>query len=184
MKTRQVALGGGVAAVVLGVAFVVAPAYASVFDATRTAVVLLGALAGLFGFRAVLDRRDTPHETAVLPEVESPRTFRRPESGFTDRVTSAVNHPTGRDARALRDRLYQLAVRTLTTYEGYTKSEAETALRRGTWTDDPYAAAFFAHRTPKRPFRLQIRDVFSGRARFDRRVARVVAELNAVAEGR
>ncbi|MEE6211193.1 hypothetical protein U3A55_13670 [Salarchaeum sp. III] len=182
MNTRRVALAVGVAAVALGVTLVVAPGFAGAFSTNRTAVFALGGLAALLAIRALSTRRAASREAASLPEVESRVTFDRPGTDYIDRIREAASSRLNRDARELRAELRETAVRVLTTYDGYTQDGAESALDAGTWTDDPYAAAFFARTTPPRPLRLQLRDVFRGTAAFDHRATRAVAELAAIAE--
>lgn len=182
MNTRRLALAVGAVAVALGVAFVVAPGLAGGLGTNRAVVSVLGGVAGLLALRAVDARRRSERESATLPEVESPRTFDRPGAELTERVRVAATRRAGRDARELRTSLRTTAVRVLTTYGEYTTVEAETALRTGEWTDDPYAAAFFARTTPVRSFGRQLRDVFTGSASFDRRARHAVRELAAVVE--
>ncbi|MGB9986541.1 DUF7269 family protein [Salarchaeum japonicum] len=182
MNTRAVALAVGVAAVALGVVFVVAPGFAGTLGTNRTAIFALGALALLLGVRAGSARRAASRESASLPEVESRVTFDRPGADRTDRLRTAASSRMNRDRRELREDLRETAMSVLTAYGGYTTADAEAALRDGTWTDDPHAAAFFARTTPTRPLRIQLRDVVRGTAAFDRRATRAVAELSAIAE--
>ncbi|GAA0652820.1 DUF7269 family protein [Salarchaeum japonicum] len=182
MNTRRVALAVGVTAVALGVAFVVAPGFASALGTNRTAVFAVGVVALLLAVRAVSARRAASRESASLPEVEGRVTFDPPGTEFSERVRAASSTRLNRDIRELRDELRDTAVAVLSTYGDYTTAEAEDALDAGTWTDDPYAAALFARTPPSRPLYRQIRDVFAGPPTFDRRVTRAVDELAAVVE--
>jgi hypothetical protein len=73
----------------------------------------------------------------------------------------------------------------LTRYEGYDRTAAERALDRGTWTDDPKAAAFFAPDTAEEALTDRIRDAVAAERAFVRRAGAVTAVLDArVTEGR
>lgn len=175
---RRVSLAAGGLAVAYGVLLVVAPDFAGGFSTTRTLVVLVGLASAVLAFRAVLTRRDTEFEYRELPEVESKRAFPLPGQRFADRLDSASRSRRGQERTHVRNDLRRTVVAVLTTHRGIDEDAAENALSDGSWTDDPYAAAFFTRQSPRRPLRARIRDVMSGRTAFERRARHVVTELD------
>lgn len=184
MNRRTVAavLGGG--AVALGVLFVVAPGLAGSLTTTRSMVVVVGLVAAFLAFRAAIARRDAEFDRADLPEVESERAYTLPGDEFTERLRTAAATRRGQVREHVRDQLRRTTVSVLTTYRDLDGDEARAVIDEGTWTDDPYAAAFFTRVTPRRRLTARIRDVFQGRTAFDRRATRVVAELDRITEER
>jgi len=179
---RRISLAFGGLAVAYGVLLVVAPGLAGASATTRTVVVLIGAAAGVLAFRAFLTRRDTPVEYTDVPEVESKRVFPLPGQEFTDRLHNASRSRRSQSRMHVRNDLERSVVTVLTTYRGLDEDAAERAISDGSWTDDPYAEAFFTRTSPRRPLRDRIRDVMSGRTAFERRAQHVVSELDDITE--
>lgn len=89
--------------------------------------------------------------------------------------------PTDSD-EDLRDRLTEGAVRVLRANRGLEAAAAREAVRSGTWTADPVAAAFLA---PERRYPLdeRLRAAVDPGAAYHRRVRRTLDAIDAVAAG-
>ena len=180
------AVGAATAAAGLVVAF--RPSLAGGFSPTYVVVTAVGVLGLVQTFGVAYGRLRGERNAAGLPEVERRRPFPSPGASF-DAGLATLPGATSRDAdreRAVaRDRLREAALAVLTRYEGYDRSSAERALDRGTWTDDPRAAAFFAPDTAETALSARIRDAVSAERAFVRRAGAVATVLDdRVTEGR
>ncbi|WP_408959516.1 hypothetical protein [Natrinema sp. 74] len=82
-------------------------------------------------------------------------------------------------AADVRRRLVEGAVRTLTTKYGLATAAAREAVRSGSWTDDPVAAAFLADDL-RQPPRERRRAAIDPGAAYDRRVRRTLDAIEAL----
>ena len=82
-------------------------------------------------------------------------------------------------AADVRRRLVEGTVRALTTNRGLATERAREAVRTGTWTDDPVAAAFLADDLPQPP-RERRRAAVDPGAAYARRVRRTLAAIEAI----
>ncbi|WP_222920035.1 hypothetical protein [Natrinema sp. SYSU A 869] len=85
-------------------------------------------------------------------------------------------------AADVRRRLVDGAVRVVTTKRGLAADAAREAVRSGTWTDDPVAAAFLAADLPQPP-RERLRAAVDPGAAYHRRVRRTLAAIEAIDDG-
>ncbi len=182
MNRSRVAFVLGGVAVVLGIVVALEPSVASGVGTDRAMLTTVGIVAGYLAYRAVRGRRSVEFEQPTLPEVESKYSFDPPGASFTDRLQAATASKRANGRDEIREDLHRVTVDVLTTYRGYTESEAKTAIEDGTWTDDPYAAAFFTFEIPPRPLRARLTDAFEGRVAFERRGKHVIVELAAITE--
>ncbi|ELY78044.1 DUF7269 family protein [Natrinema gari] len=117
-------------------------------------------------------------------------------------ATTATEHPVGREtartlraagagryrcrrnesAATVRRRLVDGAVRVVTTKRGLAADAAREAVRTGTWTDDPVAAAFLAENLPQPP-RERLRAAVDPGAAYHRRVRRTLAAIERIDDG-
>ncbi|RZH66253.1 DUF7269 family protein [Natrinema altunense] len=117
-------------------------------------------------------------------------------------ATTVTEHPVGREtartllaagegryrcrrnesAATVRRRLADGAVRVVTTKRGLAAGAAREAVRTGTWTDDPIAAAFLAEDLPQPP-RERLRAAVDPGAAYHRRVRRTLAAIERIDEG-
>ncbi|WP_255152533.1 DUF7269 family protein [Halorarius halobius] len=136
----------GAATALAGLAVVFVPALAVGFPVSYGLVLLVGALAFLFGLALVRARMATDRDTATLREVEARADQPVPGDGF-DADLAAISPRRDREndaARAqVRERLQAAALGVLSR-EGHPREEGLEMLDTGEWTDDPVAAAFFA----------------------------------------
>ncbi|MDF9745698.1 DUF7269 family protein [Natrinema salsiterrestre] len=82
----------------------------------------------------------------------------------------------------VRRRLTDGAVRVLTTKRGLAADSARDAVRSGTWTDDPVAAAFLADDV-RQPLGERLRAPVDPGAAHVRRVRRTLAAIDAIDDG-
>ncbi|ELY74709.1 DUF7269 family protein [Natrinema pallidum] len=85
-------------------------------------------------------------------------------------------------AAAVRRGLVDGAVRVVTTSRGLAADSAREAVRTGTWTDDPVAAAFLAEELPQPP-RERLRAAVDPGAAYHRRVRRTLAAIERIDDG-
>lgn len=162
----------------------------------RTLTVLLYPLAVLFpafGITIVagvcwwLWTRDRSSESPLLEGVP-------PEKGIS-RTETAVGHETERTITAaaqgryrcrpnesatdVRRRLVEGAVRVIVTKRGLAADAAREAVRSGTWTDDPVAAAFLADGR-RQPLGERLRAAVDPGAAYQRRVRRTLAAIETI----
>ncbi|MBZ6493649.1 DUF7269 family protein [Natrinema longum] len=82
----------------------------------------------------------------------------------------------------VRGRLADGAVRVLTAKRGLTAEAAREAVRSGSWTDDPVAAAFLSD-DRRQPGDERLRAAVDPGAAYHRRVRRTLAAIDGVADG-
>lgn len=182
MNTDRIALVLGGLTVMLGIVVAIEPGVASRIGTDQAVFTVIGFVAVYLVFRAFMGRRRATLERVPLPEAESKHNFDPPGDSFTDRLRTAAGTRRGQGRETIRDDLYQSTVDVLTTYRDYTVSEAEQAIEDGSWTDNPYAVAFFTFEAPPRSLRDRISDAFRGRVAFESRARHVIAELDDITE--
>ena len=72
---------------------------------------------------------------------------------------------------------------TLQRREAYSAEEAREALEAGTWTGDPFAAAFFTGRAPDAEVTDRLRELLHRELPFKRRAVRAVDAVERLLEG-
>lgn len=159
MKRSRLLLGVvGAGVFLFGVAIVVEPSTAAALP-VDAAVELLGgpyvfvAAFGVVAFTVVvgvmLARAIDGLDESTPPDPED--VYRVPQPGhrfdaFVDGGGSVGRRLFGSRHEAVSRRVQQAAIATLIRTEGLSRSEAETAIEQGTWTDDSVAAAFLSER--------------------------------------
>jgi len=181
-------LGLAAATAVAGLLVAVRPSLAGGLSPTYVVVTAVGVLGLVQAAGVAYNRLRGERLVATLPGVERPRSFPTPGGEF-DRGLGGLPRLTSREAdrerAVVRERLRETVLAVLTRYEGYDRTAAERALDRGTWTDDPKAAAFFAPDTAEEALTDRIRDAVAAERAFIRRAGAVTAVLDArVTEGR
>lgn len=184
MISREQAFIGGGLAVLLGIIVAVQPGVVRPFEVGEAVLNIVGLVAVYLAYRAYKKRRWATFERPSLPEVESKYAFETPGSSFTDRLHAAAATKRADGRETLRKELHQTTIEVLMVYRGYTESDADAAIEDGSWTDDPYAAAFFTFETPPRPLSARIEDALEGHIAFERRGKHVIAELANITEER
>lgn len=183
-RWRWVAIAVGVALVSWGLAVAVAPRLAGGIALTPGLLGVVAVVALLGGAGAVRARLRTDEADIDLPTPESTITHPTPGAGFDDDIAALApgrQLEGARERRAVRDRLDELAVAVLVR-EGTSEHVARERLAEGTWTDDPYAAAFFAEaRASDVPLEERLRAAFSSEPSSRRRARHAADALAAIA---
>ncbi|QIB75183.1 DUF58 domain-containing protein [Halogeometricum borinquense] len=191
--TRRPILNLGIVSSLVGLLLIVFPTLGSVVELTGTAraipFVIIGfAAIGLAGWylRAEMTRQSATRKCHT-GRSEYPRPANRPqyaypgeplvrrfaEISWTDR---REEEPTNR--LDLRADVRELAVTVLSQTERWTRTEIETRLDEGGWTDDARAAAFFTDDTvPSLSVRQQLQSILGAEPPFARRARHAIAEL-------
>jgi len=194
---RELLTAIGIVVALGGFTMIFWPELGRALASSRGMVVAVGVLAAIQGYRIARDRRRTALEVAETGDPETEQDLPVPGEDFDDLVEYMQNmggpRPgTSRHRRRRRDsfvrsrrrlkgRLEDAAVATITRKYGCTDAEALESLERGTWTDDPFAAAFFTGSLDGVGLvdRLRLRFALGGR--FERRAvraARAIADLS------
>ena len=182
MNLRLSAAVGVVLGVVSLVALVV-PAVTTFLPASDELVVVFGGLLVLGGVREVWRRRHFEPGYAETPDTEEPVELPTPGDEFDRQVGLLSTVLYSANVRtAVREEVIEIAVQTLQRRFDDTESEARTALREGTWTEDPFAAAFFTGRLSKGATLSWNRERFQSGTSFEHRMRRAIDELYRLAE--
>lgn len=160
---RRGALAVGLVLVGGGLAVVVAPDLAAGLNPSSVLVSAIGVLALLTGLAGVRARLGTEFSRADLPDPERRVATTVPGSDADENLATLSARTRYRlmTGHSLRRRVRAAAIDVLVA-EGYTETDAEAALAEGTWTDDPYAAAFFTGESAALPLWVRARDALGG----------------------
>lgn len=132
-------------------------------------------------------RLDREHQPSPLT-ADSPETGRETDAGRLEETASAHLDSAAESwyrcqlserARAVTDVLTEGAVRRLSTRCGLDRTVAREAVERGTWTDDPVAAAFLSDERPE-PVEERLRAAVDPGSSYERRVRRTLTAIEAV----
>lgn len=182
-RARTALVAVAVVALAYGVAAAYEPDLAGLLVVTEWYVPLLGALAVLLGYRSVQRRRRTEIrgvETAD-PEVVTP--VEAPGAAFDRRVATATSYrrTTVRTRQRVRKRLAEAANAAIQRHLDCSREAATDRLEAGTWTDDPFAAAFLGGPdVPDPPLVARLRHALRAESAFQRdarRTADAIADL-------
>ncbi|WP_323674804.1 hypothetical protein [Halorubellus sp. PRR65] len=172
----------GVAFVVVGFAMLFVPGFASVFDANELFLSLIGLGFALQTVRVVNARRRTPYEQAETADPEIAQELPTPGDDFDDLMDQAAAVRYSGDQRdAVRERLHAAAVAVVVRTEGLSREQAVERVENGSWTDDPYAAAFFTGEISGTSVLQRVSLFDRSRSQFERwatHAAREIAELS------
>jgi len=176
----------GVAGVALAVGAVVGLAPASLVGAASglDATLATGVVgAALVGYALRRRRQAEPADEATLADAGGDATAAdpgQPVDGALDAIVDGTD-AFARDARPrVRERVRETAVRACASADR--EADAEAAVARGEWTDDPVAAAFLGdERAPRYPLRERLRGWVHPDRAFRRRVERTVDAVHDLA---
>lgn len=173
---------GGVAGVV-GLALVFVPGLGEDVGVARAFVFVLGMLAAVLAVADVRTLAGSEVDQADPGDVEAGVEHPRPGAEVDDLLAAAARgyDRSTQDRRdEVEERVREAAVDVLARREDATRSDVETMLAEGSWTDDPYAAAFLgAIEVDDLPLRERIVNALRPEARFARRAT---AAIDAIAE--
>jgi hypothetical protein len=158
---RRVLAGAGLAVALLGVLFASVPGVApGVAGVPSQAVLVLGGVAGLLAVWSVQYRRSNPPTQVRMPDPEVRSAFPRPGDDVNHLLDTAFDSEgvrAARDRERLKRRVRAVALGALVRRRNLTREEAERRLDEGEWTDDPYAARYFAEGSVDAPLPLRDR---------------------------
>ena len=176
-RLRVALVGAGVVALGLGVATVVEPGLAGLIVTSQFYVPLLGMLALLQGYRVIRRRRASEIRGSETPDSEIIVPTDAPGVTFDQRLASVAGYrrATVRTRQQIQERLREVAAATLQQRENCSQEAALARIDDGTWTDDPFAAAFLGDRTVSSPpLWLRLRHALASESRFQRNARRTV----------
>lgn len=184
-RLRRAGLVIGTVLVGIGLAVVFVPGLVGGFGVNPAFLTGIGLIA-LLGFGVAVRARLTVTDSQMeLPTPERKRTHSTPGDEFDRQLTSLSARGRMRGAgerRAIRDRLDELAISVLVR-DGDNEATARERLARGTWTDDPYAAAFFAEeRASEVSLEDRLRAAFSSEPNSRKRARHAVDALARIAK--
>ena len=180
-RLRRLGLGFGLVLVAGGLAVAAVPGLAGGIGFGSAALTAVGLGALVLAVRAIRVRLTTTDRRPELPSPERRRPHPTPGDGFDGRLAALGSRGRlrgARDRRAVRERLEGVAIRVLVR-DGLSEAAAREALARGTWTDDPHAAAFFAEASATDvPIEDRLRAAFSTEPLPGRRARHAIDALS------
>ncbi|MFC6904018.1 DUF58 domain-containing protein [Halalkalicoccus tibetensis] len=181
MNAGRLLLVLGLAALGLGLASIVAPDAVGL-DLGTAVVTLVGLLTVVEALRSVQSRRRADLDEATTPDPELTVTADAPGEELESAVEAFLGDRRNyyRGTRA-QEGLRAAAIGVLREYEGLPEPEAEERIEDGSWTDDPYAAAFLGEDVAGLSRRARLRDLVRRESSRDRRIRRTVDAIAAVA---
>ncbi|MEF8851310.1 MAG: hypothetical protein V5A28_02670 [Haloarculaceae archaeon] len=175
---QRIAAVLGAALAALGLVALVAPGILGSLPTDRALVLVLGVLLVLGAVREINRRRKTERLYAETPDAEEVVELPTPGDAFDERFAhlSRTRYRVT-ERKRIREELGDLTEETLVRRQGLAPEEARAAMREGTWTDDPYAAAMFSADSPRIGTVARVREFFGSRSAFHHRVGQVADEL-------
>ena len=182
MNVGRLALLGGVLAFVAGILAMVDPALLSLVN-SRYLVWAIGAIVLLQALRVLNTHRHRDRSESLSIEPELPLAMPPPGDNFEQELTPFLDTQRFYTYEArIQSGLRQAAQTVLTQFGGHPESRTTEQLAAGTWTDDPYAAAFLdGERDPDVSLRTQLRRLISKNDTFERNVRHTVDAIAAIA---
>lgn len=146
-------------------------------------VTMIGLVAIAQGLRSLDARRGTEFEQATTGDPEQRYHVPTPGDEYPENLGEDVQWDQMlRRHSHLAEYLREAVVETLVLRGTYDREEAETAVARGTWTDDPVAAGFLGEDVPI-PVSERLRELASRRPTYLRRADRTIDALAEAYDG-
>jgi hypothetical protein len=187
VNTESAASALGVLFVAVGFAMLFVPGLAGLFNANELFLTLVGLGFALQTVRVVNGRRGAPYEQADTADPEIAQELATPGDEFDDLLEQAAAiRYSGHQRDTVRERLRAAAVATIVRTEGLSREQAVQRLEDGSWTDDPYAAAFFTGEIGDTSLVQRVSLFDRSRSQFERwsnHAAREIVELSEGADG-
>lgn len=184
MRLRRIFVG--IALFVCAVAVMFAPQFGIDLPIAKQLTVVLGAV--VVGAGALYIRGES-RTAADIPATEGPASLPTPGDEVEDQLETLSRHPFRPTEKRrwkethddLHERLYSLAVATLSKRYNLTETEATQLLESGTWSENDLAVAFFASgdsgsEPPLLPWR-------TGDTTAGEQASHVIDELGAIERG-
>ncbi|WP_415380598.1 hypothetical protein [Halosimplex sp. TS25] len=169
---------------VVGLVAIAAPGITTPLPAGDGVVVAVGAVLLLGALGQIQRRRTTEPGYAETADAELAVDLPTPGDDLDRRLDRlALTRFNEAERHRLREEVGEVAVATLQRRERCSAEEAERALSEGTWTDDPFAAAFFTGRAPEADATDRVRELLHRESPFKRRAIRAIGEIERLLEG-
>jgi hypothetical protein len=181
--SRSITVALGVAVALAGLAFSFVPGLATflplgdIFVFGFGVVLVLGATQSFYG------RWQRDPEYGEFEDREASIELPRPGDEFDAELGSlGISRAARSRRRHFRDQVTAVAVETLQRHYAISGEEAEDRLDDGTWTDDPFAAAYFSGTLEEVPTGKRVREMLRRESAYQHRCKRAVGELHALLE--
>jgi len=169
---------------VVGLVAVAVPRITTPLPTGDAFIVIVGGVLLLGTLGQIQRRRRTEVEYAETPDAELAVDLPTPGDDFDRRLNRlSLTRFNEADRHRLREDIGEVAVTTLQRREAYSAEEAREALEAGTWTGDPFAAAFFTGRAPDAEVTDRLRELLHRELPFKRRAVRAVDAVERLLEG-
>lgn len=160
---------------VVGLAAIAAPQITTPLPTGESFVLVVGAILVLGAVGQVQRRRHTDLEYAETPDAELAVDLPTPGDDMDRRLERlSLTRFNEAERHGLREDVGDVVAATIRRHERCSAAEAERALDEGTWTDDPFAAAFFTGRAPEAPTTDRVRELLHRDSPFQRRAVRAI----------
>ncbi|WP_436909151.1 DUF7269 family protein [Halosimplex marinum] len=181
--SRSVTATVGALLGVVGIAALAAPGITAPLPTGEPFVLLVGLVLILGAVAQVQRRRHTDPEYAETPDAELAVELPTPGDDLDRRLGRLrLTRFNEAERHRVRDEIGDVAAETIRRRERCSEEAARRALDEGTWTDDPFAAAFFTGRVPEAPTTDRLRELFDRESPFKRRAVRAVDALERLLE--
>lgn len=181
---RQIAAGLGVLLAVLGLAALAVPGLTAPLPVGDVAVSLLGGILLVGAVRELQRRRTTELDFAATDDHETTIELPTPGDAFDRRLRRIAWVRGDRlERERVRDSVRDAAIDAIRRRRGCSRAEAERLIETGSWTDDPFAAAFLARERPDVSPTALLRERLRTKPTFRHRAGRAVAAVDRLLEG-
>ncbi|QPV64141.1 hypothetical protein I7X12_05815 [Halosimplex litoreum] len=181
--SRSVTATLGVLLGVVGLAALAVPSITTPLPTGESFVLIVGLVLLLGAVAQVQRRRHTDLEYAETPDAELAVNLPTPGDDLDRRLGRLqLTRFNEAERHRIRDEIGGVAAETIRRRERGSAEAAQRALDEGTWTDDPFAAAFFTGRVPEAPTTDRLRELFDRESPFKRRAVRAIDALERLLE--
>ncbi|WP_436929533.1 DUF7269 family protein [Halosimplex halobium] len=181
--SRSVTATLGVILGVVGLAALAVPQITTPLPTGDPFVLVVGLVLLLGAVAQVQRRRHTELDYAETPDAELAVELPTPGDDLDRRLGRLrLTRFNESERRRISDEIGDVAAETIRRRERCSPEEARRALDEGTWTDDPFAAAFFTGRVPEAPTTDRLRELLDRESPFKRRAARAVDAIERLLE--
>jgi len=147
VNAGRVSSAVGAVLVVVGFAMMFVPGLSALFPPNEVYLTVVGVGFALQTVTIGRSRTTTPYEQTDTGDPEISQDLPTPGDDFDELLAQAgTTRRYGNQRETVRERLRHAAVDVVVRTEGVSREDAVARIESGSWTDDPYAAAFFTGR--------------------------------------
>jgi len=181
--SRSITATLGVLLGVVGIAALAVPRITTPLPTGESFVLVVGAVLVLGAVAQVQRRRHTELDYAETPDAELAVDLPTPGDDLDRRLGRLrLTRFNEAERHRIRDEIADVAAETIRRRQRGSREAARRALEEGTWTEDPFAAAFFTGRVPQAPTTDRLRELFDRESPFKRRAVRSIDALERLLE--